>query len=83
MHPIITPMMARIGEVCVRLSSHIPAKANTTTGPNMRQVVSAISPSNKSTVECFGGAGAPPCESPDVLMYNNSVANFTLIANYA
>lgn len=70
-----TPASDSHGPVPKLSSAHTPMPTNSRTGANIRQVVSAMSPSIKTTAFRIGGVGVPPLLSPAVLMYNHIVAN--------
>jgi hypothetical protein len=59
--PRTNPVAANQGDVCQVPSSHIPTRRPPIVGINILHVTSAISLSNKTTVEVvFGGLGVSP-----------------------
>ncbi len=65
---IVNTIVAQ-GNVPYVLSIHTPRSNRPITGTNILQVVSAMVPSNKTTVEFFGGLGVPLGMSFGALMY--------------
>src|SRR6476619_569412 len=59
--PTTSPVRPSHGVVCHRLSAHSPSPVPPSVGTNIRHVVSAMSPSNKMTVEVLVGgfSGVP------------------------
>lgn len=69
--PVNTPTSDHRGPVFHCSSHHRPSAASPKVGANILQVVSAIVPSNKMTVERSGGGGASPLGC-DVSIYRSN-----------
>ena len=81
MQPITIPIIIPSGLLSKLLSTQTPSNVSPTIGINIRQVVSPMSRSNKTTVEASGGVfGASP-SGFDVLMYLYTVSLYKEFEN--
>lgn len=82
--PTMMPAMVIQGFVSQDTSAQNPNRMKVTVGTNILHVVSAMVPSNKMTVDGFGGLGVPADGSSGSLMYTRySTRNLREIPTYA